>query len=124
MLKRLDFVYWSHSVLIINREALAWTRFIQPPLRHFPIQAIEAERRGKYRVTSTRRDGDDISTAPAAVVLHHGLARLNLEMRFPPFVPAMIARSSVQYVDHKIAPPVSGYLISSRADGSEKIASA
>jgi len=51
-----------------------------------------------------RQDGDDISTAPAAVVLHHGLARLNLEMPFPPFVPAMIARGSVQDVDHKIAP--------------------
>jgi hypothetical protein len=113
MLKRLDFVYRSHSVLIINRQALAWTRFIQPPLRHFPIQAIEAESRGKYRLTSARREnGDDISTAPAAVVLQHGLARLNLEMRFPPFVPAMIARSSVQGFDHKIASPVKRFLIS------------
>jgi hypothetical protein len=32
MLKDLDFVYQSLSAVIINRQALARTRFIQPPL--------------------------------------------------------------------------------------------
>jgi hypothetical protein len=83
------------SILVITCQALARTWFAQPSLRHLVVEAIKAEHRGVDSVTSARGENcHKVSTAPAAVVLHHGLARFELEMRFLPFFPVMIARIS------------------------------
>jgi hypothetical protein len=80
------------SVIVVSRQTLARTWFCQPPLRHLIIEWIEAEDRNVHRMTAARRkDRNNIAAAPHALMLYYGLARFDLEVRFPTFKPLMFA---------------------------------
>jgi hypothetical protein len=69
--------------------------FTQPSPRYLVIEPVEAEHGAVGGVAGARGENrHNISIASDTMVLDHGLAGFDFEVRFPPFVPLMTARRS------------------------------
>jgi hypothetical protein len=81
--------------------------FTQPSPRYLVIEPVEAEHGAVGGVAGARGENrHNISIASDTMVLDHGLAGFDFEVRFPPFVPLMSTRRAIRSVDGHKSPVI------------------